>query len=273
MRAGATSLSSIFLQYTQGIKTNRDAWCFNSSTEALRANIRRSVDFYNIQVEAFVTTYSVNNTSQNKRKAKAFVTKNETQFHWSRENYGDVAKRIRYTFNEGNIRVALYRPFFKQRVYFDRRLNNSVYKFPALFPAPHLGNLGIYVTGPGSTVPFTALMSDSITDLGLTSGNGASPYFPRYWYKLKDVHSLAGFDESALTCMSNINPDAVLECCQQYNDTTISEDDLYYYTYGVLHSQQWRDTFANDLDKESARVSQWQQHWMTSALLPMRVVN
>ena len=105
--------------------------------------------------------------------------------------------------------------------------------------------------GPGSSVPFAALMTCTISDIGLSSGNGASPYLPRYRYE-----STATLDarDAQLKRVSNINPAAVAEFRKHYNDDSISEDDLFYYTYGVLHSQQYRETFANDLAKSAARI-------------------
>ena len=54
--------------------------------------------------------------------------------------------------------------------------------------------------------------------------------------------------------VSNINPKALIQFREHYDDDEISEDDLFYYTYGVLHSQQWRDTFADDLSKTPAHI-------------------
>ncbi len=62
------------------------------------------------------------------------------------------------------------------------------------------------------------------------------------------------FDNSQLQRVSNINPAALAEFRGHYGDGDISEDDLFYYTYGILHSQQYRDTFANDLAKSAARI-------------------
>ncbi len=39
-----------------------------------------------------------------------------------------------------------------------------------------------------------------------------------------------------------------------YSDDSITDDDLFYYTYGVLHSEQYRQTFADDLAKSAARI-------------------
>ena len=54
--------------------------------------------------------------------------------------------------------------------------------------------------------------------------------------------------------VSNINPQAVAEFRKHYGDEGITEDDLFYYTYGVLHSPQYRNQFADDLAKVAARI-------------------
>ena len=176
-------------------------------------------------------------------------------FHSSVEGLRPHIRRDNsYRFDENNVRVGQYRPFFKQRLYFDRTVIHRIRKFAEIYPTPETENLGIYLTGAGSPVPFTTLLTNSIADIGLTSGNGASPYLPRYRYQNPDIESLADFHKGGIERVSNINPAALTEFRQHYNDETISEDDLFYYSYGVLHSQQWRDTFANDLAKEAARI-------------------
>ena len=54
--------------------------------------------------------------------------------------------------------------------------------------------------------------------------------------------------------VSNINPEALAQFRQHYDDAAITEDALFHYTYGVMHSQQWRETFADDLAKTPARI-------------------
>ena len=54
--------------------------------------------------------------------------------------------------------------------------------------------------------------------------------------------------------VSNINPAAVAEFRTHYRDDGITDDDLFYYTYGVLHSDPYRQAFANDLQKQAARI-------------------
>jgi predicted helicase len=100
-------------------------------------------------------------------------------------------------------------------------------------------------------------MTDSIPDSGLTSGNGASPYLARYCYVPLTmpnplVQPTGGIFE--LERVSNINPDAVAMFRRHYADDGIDDDDLFYYTYGVLHSEQYRERYAADLRKTAARI-------------------
>ena len=252
----AAELSPIFQQQTLGLVTSRDAWCYNSSGRQLRENIERSVAFYNEQVAAFQGTNPAGTLTERTAKARAFALSDPQRFHWSRENYHDLANSETYTVNNAGFTVGSYRAFFKQRLYFDRKLNNSIRDFPGIYPGPDADNLGIYITGTGSSVPFSVLMSNCISDAGLTSGNGSSPYIPRYRFIPRNGDSMQQLDgtDAELERVSNINPAALAQFRAHYDDDAISEDDLFYYVYGILHSPQYRETFADDLSKVAARI-------------------
>ena len=244
---------------TLGLVTSRDAWCYSSSKRELRDNICRAVAFYNGQVKAFQDTASLSGSAtQRKAQAKRFAVNDPRQFHWDAKNYGDLANGKSYAVNHDGFRISAYRPFCKQRLYFDQSLNNSIRAFPGIYPTPDVENLGIYITGPGSSVPFSLLMTNVIADSGLTSGNGSSPYIPRYYFLTSPPSrdNLHHSDErpSQLERISNINPEALVEFRTRYDDSHISDDDLFHYVYGVLHSARFRDTFANDLAKSQVRI-------------------
>ena len=241
-------LEPIFLQETLGLVTSRDAWCFNSSRHKLSANIQRTIEFYNEQVEIFKRNISSGNVKDRQRMVKSFVEQNHERFHWNRQQYGHAARGIQYAYVEDNIRVAMYRPFFKQHLYFDSLLNDNDREFPEIYPNPDSENLGFSLRGPGPTSPFASLMSNVIVDYNCLPPGA---FIPRYRY-----HTETRLDarDAKLERVSNINPVALAEFRQHYSAPAISDDDLFYFTYGVLHSQQYRDTFANDLAKSAARI-------------------
>ena len=242
----------IFVRRTLGLVTSRDAWCYNSSQRELRENIRRSVDYYNDQVSAFQKTNPSGRSTERIAKAKAFIQKDPRRFHWHDKNFRDLANGRAYSVDESGFRISAYRPFFKQRLYLNRSLNISPSDFPEIYPSADAENLGIYITGPGSTVPFSLLITNAIADGGLTSGNGSSPYIPRWRYEPMEALGQASVSQS--NRVSNINPKALSEFRAHYSDDGITDDDLFHYVYGILHSAQYRESFANDLSKSQARI-------------------
>ena len=255
-------LAPLFNRQTLGLVTSRDDWCYASSEQQLRSNIQRSVDFYNDQVTAFRKTKPTGSLKERDTKARAFVRKDPQQFHWSRENYRDLANGSLYTVDEAGFTFSSYRPFFKQYLYFNRELNNSIRQFPEIYPSPDAENLGIFLTGPGSSSPFLALMTNNIPEYHIPGAGNSGMYLSR-WRYVPGRSAGAGpptralipdQDCSGLKPVSNINSAALAEFRAHYPDQAITEDDLFYYTYGVLHSPQWRETYANDLAKEHARI-------------------
>ena len=194
----------IFELRTPGLKTNRDAWCYNAGKRTLRINAS------NLANELSETTPSV------------------------------------------DFRISAYRPFQKMWLNFNRSFIARVRQIPELFPSRELENHGISIAAPPAGSSFHTLMTNIIPDQHLT---GDTFYLPRYRYIPAQVLTRTPDSNNLeLERVSNINPEALAQFRQYYDDTTITEDDLFFYTYGVLHSPQWRETFAYDLSKTPARI-------------------
>lgn len=242
-----------FATRTLGLVTSRDAWCYQSSLQELEANISRAVDHYNEIVDEFHSTKREGKIGDVANIARQFVSIDERKFHWDAKNYDHLAKNVRYEVDRNGFRLASYRPFFKQNVYLDRHLNNSIRDYPEIFPDATQENLGIYVTGHSSSVPFTVLMSDCVVDSGFASGNGSSPCYFRWRY----VNAEPWRDltvPSSWQRVSNINPECTRELNRHYQTKSINDDDVFHYTYAVLHSRQYRETFEDDLRKMPPRL-------------------
>ena len=245
--AGREESVPVFKWRMPGLKTNRDVWCFASSKSQLKDNVRRTVDFYNVHVQEFRRTRHPSSLKERLAEARQFAREDDRQFHWSSENYRDLGNLKSYSVDSAEFRIAAYRPFFKQNLYFNRELNTRIREFPEIFPNPATHNLGISMTGPASNSPYCCLMTDEIPESCLTAVN--SVYFPRWRYIMGEEALTTSKDSENLELkrVSNITPQAVREYRRAYADASISEDDLFYYSYGVLHSEQWRKTFADDL--------------------------
>ena len=245
-------LEPIFLEETLGLQTGRDAWCYNSSLQKLRGNIQSSIAFYNQQVDDFIKTAPSGSAQQKNEKAKSFAKKDPSQFHWREEVYRDLANGKKFEWIEEEFVESTYRPFNRQHLYFSSNLNCRIRRFPQIYPQRDAENIGICIVDKGAGIPFHALATDCIPDAHLT---GDSIYFPRWRFVMpKELLKGPKASEVDLERVSNINPAALAQFQEHYGDPEISEDDLFYYTYGILHSQQWREKFADDLAKTAVRI-------------------
>ncbi len=243
----------VFKFRSLGVSTNRDAWCYNSSLVGLKASIQSKVEYYNEQLEAFVKSGQSSLARERVDEAKSFVGTDPSQFHWRPRNFKDVADGVKYAVDATSFRVASYRPFFKQRMYFSKNFNERVARFSEIYPSPDSKNLVIAVSRMEHGHEYCTLMTDTILDLHLT---GDSDCYPRWSYisdrEFQTRALVSGY--SGHERVSNINPDSLRQFRQSYASDTISEDDIFFFTYGVLHSKQWRETFAADLAKSQARI-------------------
>ncbi|MFI1989752.1 DEAD/DEAH box helicase [Actinoplanes sp. NPDC020271] len=246
-----------FAFYSLGLGTNRDAWVYNYSEQRLKENVASTINFYNHQVEEFVEhCKTAGIVRPQTADAERFIDRNPKKISWSSSLIPKVAKSKKIAFNQTRVVTSFYRPFSRQKVYFDRDLNHRPGKLPQMFPTPKHENFGFYVNGFHATAEFAVLAIDLIPCLDLFGKGGA--FFPRYTY-----HAI-GSDDDLFTATSggtagyervdNITDVTLQGYRTTCNDPAISKDDVFYYTYGLLHSPDYRERFAADLKKSLPRI-------------------
>jgi len=230
--------------YSAGVKTNRDAWCYSFSSDSVTEQMRLLLRTYSTDVAA-------GRTSQN-------ATTDARLISWNRSLFADLDRRRHHDFREGALRVGMYRPFTKQHLYFDRNLNDMVYRLPSLFPSPLAGNVGIYQVGAGSDVPFSVLVSDTVPNVHLTGAGSGGQFFSRWRYEQADGYGTLDLGEGELfdgyRRIDNITDKALARFGAAYPDVAITKDDIFNYVYGLLHSPTYRSTYAADLKKVLPRI-------------------
>ena len=164
----------IFGNYSRGLETNRDAWCYNYSNGRLRQNMQNMINFYNNEVVRFHNTYQ-ERPEDNQLNIDDFIDTDATKISWSRNLKADLEKGRRYQFDNSNITTALYRPYTKQLVYYSKGINAYLNQIPKMYPSDDLDNQVISVTGRGATKEFSALITDQIPDLEMISKGQCFP--------------------------------------------------------------------------------------------------
>ncbi|ROZ81552.1 DEAD/DEAH box helicase [Pseudomonas neustonica] len=245
----------IFDNYSGGVQTNRDAWVFNYSKASLIQNVSRLIEKYSSELRRFNAAHSVSERLTRETAAAGFLDKDATLISWSRSLRNDAIKNKLLSFNAAPITVSTYRPFTKQWMYFDRRLNEMVLQMPRLFPVPSAPNLIITFKERWNGVGQFALITNSILE---QQTDGGAQCFPLYLY---DETAQASKDdlfaenaEEGLRRRDAITDDGLAHFQAAYPGEQISKEDLFYFIYGILHSPDYRERFADNLSKELPRI-------------------
>ncbi|MDR7281303.1 putative helicase [Pseudomonas corrugata] len=257
-RGGATKL---FENYSCGVQTNRDAWVFNASHTKIASNMQRMIAFYNAEVDRFHTAHSSLSKKELEVRVDGFINTDPTLISWSSSLIPSLIKADKGIFNQSKLTQGLYRPFTKQWLYFDGMFNHRPYQMPRIFPSAGVQNRVIMIkqrwTGHGQL----ALIVDCIPEL---QTDGGTQCFPLYLYdhpedQAKASKAIPGLFDTPAQPSTNTRRDAITDeglahFSAAYPGEVISKEDLFYYVYGLLHSPQYRDKYADNLSKELPRI-------------------
>lgn len=86
--------------------------------------------------------------------------------------------------------------------------------------------------------------------------DGGSQCFPLFYFEEKEQVQGSLFDatdESNYIRRDGIS-DFIWERAKKQYGKTVTKEDIFYYVYGILHSPDYRETFANDLKKMLPRI-------------------
>lgn len=250
----------IFENYSRGLETARDAWIYNFSKKGLSKNINITIDAYNKEIDRFS---KLSDTEKQKAAIDDFVNHDPAQISWSSSLLSYFKRNQKSSFDQQSIAFGLYRPFVKEWLYYSQIWNHRVGQMPRIFPDATTENLVICVTGIGSTKDFSSLISDTLPDLELIS---KSQCFPLYLYNTDENEADSSTEEflfaSAKTNKSDSKRkrrDAITDAGlyhfqEKYPKEKITKEDLFYYIYGLLHSPEYREKYANNLSKELPRI-------------------
>jgi predicted helicase len=243
----------IFNTYSRGILTGRDSWVYNSSKIKLEKNIKNTINFYNNQLKDLKKVKLLS-----KKNVDDLINNDTTKISWSYELKEDLKKFKVADYNDGKIVVSLYRPFFKQYLYFNKQFNTGLYRINELFPDKILSNEAICVSGLGANKNFSALAVNSLFDVQLVSNGQCFPFnsFNEVDKNYKnDLFNSYG-NEKFLR-LDNINSKVIDLFRTKYNKEKkdkINNLSIFYYIYGILNSQEYLDRFNEDTKKILPRI-------------------
>ncbi|WP_304526393.1 type ISP restriction/modification enzyme [Halomonas sp. I5-271120] len=244
--------TQLFRNYSRGVMTGRDAWCYNASPVRAEDNMRRMIDFYNSEVGRYAEAGGKNAGL----KVNDFIDTDPTQISWDHAQKVGVERGRYGSFEDGAIVKSVYRPFTSSYLYFSNFFNTRTYQMPKLFPTPEASNRVISITGAGSR-EFSALMFSAIPDLNMMAAGCQS--FPLKLYEPAKQHrdDLFGDEDNSpagFTAQDGITDEGLAHFQNAYPGQAISKEDVFYYIYGLLHSPEYRERYQNNLSVQLPRI-------------------
>ena len=223
-----SSIKSVFGLRSNGVKTQRDEWVFDFDSDNLSSKVGYFVDIY-----------------ENKRNLLSGNQFDDselgTDIKWDYDLRRHLSNDVPVTFSTAHIVPSLFRPFSTRYLYFLRELNGRQYQMPRIFPQGKRGlNQVICFLAPSGRPDFAVLATDRIPSLSLfVDGTQCLPLY-RYTPEGERV--------------SNITEWGLRQFHEHYEEDDITAEDIFSYTYAVLHDPKYRKEYEVDLKQQFPRL-------------------
>lgn len=237
---------TVFSVKSCGLSAKRSSWVFNFSKEHLISNVHKTIDFYNNQL-AKVNIYRQKNTRVD---IKECLDYDSSYINWSDDLIIKIKKNETILFENNCICQSSYRPFMKQSLYFGKQLIHRQFQWLYFFPiGMKKDKENMVICCSGNNLP---IITNCIADLHF---NGDSQCFPLYYYEKNEGNIGTLFDDAKDQYIRRDGiTDFILEQCRTRYGHKVSKEDIFYYVYGLLHSNDYRTQFAADLKKMLPRI-------------------
>lgn len=240
---------AIFNTYSMGIKTNRDDWVYNFSLNKINHNVDKMISTYNSELNRLKEKSS-------SEKIEDWVIRDKSKIKWTSDLLNELSKYVTHKKEDNCFEISLYRPFDKEWIYSNKSWNWSRHLIPKYIPNKNSSNLIIGLTGVGETKGFSCLITDKSPNLHFIAG---SQCFPLYIYEEIENTDLFDQDKSNVENKNYSRKDSISDAGfkhfkNAYPTEIFSKEDIFYYVYGLLHSDDYRTRYADNLTKELPRI-------------------
>ena len=215
---------AVFGLYSLGIVTARDEWSFDADvdilSEATNANANSIGDWVDRSIK------------------------------WTSELEDHLVKGDHLAFNSDNIVPAMFRPYVPRYCYYSPIFTHRRYQQPQIFPygREDQNKALCFCVNRKS---FYVLATDKLVDYHFTGDTQCLPLY-RYTPEGERVSNITGW------AIGRINEHYRAEWGEDYGRIAgadgITAEDIFAYTYAVLHDPEYREKYAVDLLREFPRL-------------------
>ena len=260
----------IFQTFSAGLKTGRDSWAYAHTGGRLLSNLGILAGTYAGATAALHDWLNEQGILKpRERDVNAFLKEHPhfadtTKISWNRTLKNLAAKDTEIPVRRNRVYRSLYRPFMKQRVYFEQTLNDMTYQLPSVFPTPGHSNIGFSIAGPYPNVAGSLLATTLLPDLNVFT---ASQFFPRFTWAAIEADDGGLFGEGSAVKQGEVSiygkvgevvdeyvrvdniTDEIKALYREALGADVTGDDIFHFVYGKLHDPGYRTKYAADLKK------------------------
>lgn len=223
---------AVFRLFSLGVVTNRDDWVYDFDKSVLEEKVSYLIKAYNIDVKTL--------SNKTKDEIKEVIgDRAKRDIKWTRAVINDLSKGRKYKLDVKQILPSTYRPFVKSHVYFAKELNEMQYQMPHLIGVQRENLFITFLSG--TRQDFSCLATKYLPNLALYSADPAQ-CLPLYRYDASGRRH------------DNITVWGVVQFRNHYGDQKITREDIFHYTYAVLHHPAYRQKYALNLKREFPRL-------------------
>ena len=223
---------AVFKLSALGVNTARDEWVYDFTVRNLRDKALFFADKYNELLDRQDNSY-------------------DTTIKWSRDLRNEFQRGKRITYNDANRTESLYRPFVLKHHFADFIMNDVLTKNHYEIFGADLRQSNRVLNFCVNGRHFYALAADRLTDWHFT---GDTQCLSLYRYT-PDGQRVSNITDWAIR---GINDHYRALWGDDYariaGDNGITAEDIFAYTYGVLHDPEYREKYAVDLLREFPRL-------------------
>ena len=227
---------AVFRLFSLGIATNRDEWAFDFTSQGLIKKVRLFCDTYRRELRRFASEKPASN------QIGDWV---DRSIKWTSELETHLLKGHNIRFDSDYVVPALYRPFTARHCYYSPIVTHRRYQQPLIFPHKLTSNNKVICfSGIASTKPFQALASDRLVSLDFLEKTQCLPLY-RYTADGEKVCNITDWG------IRQFNDHYHKEWGDDFETLAgpdgITAEDIFAYTYAVLHDPVYRQDYRVDL--------------------------
>ena len=234
-----SKFDAMFKLYTNGVVSARDEWVFDFDENALVEKSQFFIQTYNAQVEDLQNLIDEINRPTSQLNRSDLDNSLDYTIKWSANLKNSVLKEEIFQFSNELVIPFSYRPFVKNFYYAEKGMSDRL-------TANHYEIFGRDLKGVNRVIainvgkkPFNILSSNHLVDFHF---NGDTQMLPLYRY---DKHG---------NRLDNITDWGLKKFREHYGDDSISRENIFHYTYGVLHDPAYRKKYELNLKREFPHI-------------------